>query len=304
MYLPESQYLDVNTIRNFDILSAFDEKRIIASKAYSIDDSGIVVILHGKRCVIPADEYSFDTPKESIMFHHVGRMICFIVKEIVGEDDCYAILSRKDVQRMYHRDVLDSIEAGTVLPGTVICPKQYGVFVDIGCGCTALLPTKMVCVNRICNIETMLPPEKEIFVAAHSRNERGQLIVTMRELLGDWGQNVYAYHEGRFCVGMVTAIYDYGVFVQLTPNLAALADYVPWVNVGDCVKMYISRIRPDKLKIKGNIINYADHFRDVNKLVFRIVDGRISKWRYSPKDCLKVVETDFESNPIPEIENQ
>jgi len=100
--------------------------------------------------------------------------------------------------------------------------------------------------------------------------------------------------------GIIRSIESYGIFVELTPNLAGLAEYVSGPREGDFAAVYIKNIIPDRMKIKLSIV---DSFRDGGKLPeekYFITSGHIDKWTYSPTVSTKVIETDF-SKPISQI---
>ena len=60
------------------------------------------------------------------------------------------------------------------------------------------------------------------------------------------------------CDGYVLKIEDYGIFVELTPNLAGLAEVRPNTKIGQSVSVYIKSIIPEKMKIKLIIVETFD----------------------------------------------
>ena len=47
---------------------------------------------------------------------------------------------------------------------------------------------------------------------------------TIRELLGTWEENAELFTPGETVTGVIRSIEDYGVFIELMPNLAGLAE--------------------------------------------------------------------------------
>ena len=96
--------------------------------------------------------------------------------------------------------------------------------------------------------------------------------------------------------GIVRSIEDYGIFVELSPNLAGLAELRENVSPGDCCSVYIKNIIPERMKIKLVLID--SHTATKKMPLQYYVDTEktqhMSYWRYSPKECSKVIETYFE----------
>ena len=91
------------------------------------------------------------------------------------------------------------------------------------------------------------------------------------------------------------SIEDYGIFIELAPNLAGLAECKSGVRVGDVASVYIKSILPDRMKIKlvlidsapGNFSPKHKYFIDTSKT------AHIGCWRYSPNSCPRIVESKF-----------
>ena len=104
------------------------------------------------------------------------------------------------------------------------------------------------------------------------------------------------FQAGQTVAGIIRSIEPYGIFVELTPNLAGLAELKEGVSVGQIAAVYIKSILPDKMKIKLIIIDSQSapatvkpmrYFTDAKAV------GHIDSWRYSPSGCEKVIESVF-----------
>ena len=127
-------------------------------------------------------------------------------------------------------------------------------------------------------------------------DENGRIYVSERELLGTWEENASLFSEGQTVRGIIRSIENYGVFVELMPNLAGLAEYKADVEEGQIAAVYIKSIIPDKMKIKLIIIDTqasdgincpTEYFIDTDNTT------HIDKWEYSPKNSKRVIETVF-----------
>ena len=92
----------------------------------------------------------------------------------------------------------------------------------------------------------------------------------------------------------------YGIFIELTPNLAGLAelrDDRPGmdVQIGSTATVFIKSIIPERMKIKLVLIDsYSDPVKPEAPRYF-LPEGQthVDRWVYSPKGCEKRVETVF-----------
>ena len=50
--------------------------------------------------------------------------------------------------------------------------------------------------------------------------ENNRICLSQRELLGTWEENAALFSQGETVAGVVRSVESYGIFVELTPNLA------------------------------------------------------------------------------------
>ena len=92
---------------------------------------------------------------------------------------------------------------------------------------------------------------------------------------------------------MVRSVEDYGVFVELTPNLAGLAEPREGIAVGQHASVYIKSLIPEKMKAKLIIVDAFDASYHTAPSPYFISEGHISRWRYSPACSDRVIESVF-----------
>ena len=126
--------------------------------------------------------------------------------------------------------------------------------------------------------------------------ETGRISLTHRELLGTWEQNAAGFAPGETVCGIVRSVEDYGVFIELTPNLSGLAEQRFPVVPGETVSCYIKSILPERMKIKLNLIDHIGHISTVPPpLSYYIDNGHLSFWQYSPETCTtRIIRTQFD----------
>lgn len=83
-----------------------------------------------------------------------------------------------------------------------------------------------------------------------------RVMLTYKELLGTWEENIKDYKEGLTVVGIAreTEKSKNGIFVELKPNLVGLAEYKENIEYGTELNVYIKKIIPEKRKIKLIIV--------------------------------------------------
>ena len=134
--------------------------------------------------------------------------------------------------------------------------KKYGVFVDIG-GVTGLLHIEDISISRIRSPEERFFIGQNIKVVIKSINkDTGRIVLSHKELLGNWEDNVEEFTEKTVVEGTVKEADNYknGLFIELKPNLVGLAEYKDGFTYGQKVNVYIKKIIKDKKKIKLLIV--------------------------------------------------
>ncbi|MBQ8396428.1 MAG: 30S ribosomal protein S1, partial [Oscillospiraceae bacterium] len=202
-----------------------------------------------------------------------------------------ALLSRKQVQEACKREYLSQLENGEVIDCKVTHLEQFGCFVDVGCGIASMIPIDAISVSRISHPCDRFELGEDIKAIVKGFDGE-RLYLSHKELLGTWEENAEMFRAGETVNGIVRSIESYGIFVELAPNLAGLAEPKPDVFVGQTASVYIKSINPGKMKIKLIIVDTfdADPIKD-NR--YFITAGVIKRWRYSPEGCQKHIESVF-----------
>ena len=80
---------------------------------------------------------------------------------------------------------------------------------------------------------------------------------------------------------MVKDVTDYGVFIEISPNLTGIADKPDKdIQVGDSLLVRVKKNYPDKLKLKLHIMGQSYKKYKV-RYDYVITDGIVSDWSYS-----------------------
>lgn len=314
-YMPEGNLLC--TTENQEYISslaglqkAFYEDKILESTVLFCDSAFRLHIDLGDVIgIMEKEEAVFcrfgEVTKDIAIITRVGKPISF---KIIGFREEFgktvAMLSRKKAQEECHTKYLSLLRLGDIIPARVTHLESFGAFVDIGCGLSSLLTVDCISVSRISHPKDRLCVGEEIFVIIKSRDELSDRIyVSMKELLGTWEENAAEFEVGQTVLGIVRSIEDYGVFIELAPNLAGLAEIRPdsrdieIVRIGAPIAVYIKSILPDRMKIKLVLIDSYNGVAHKEKHRYYVdcnSTKHISKWVYSPKSATKLVQTNFD----------
>lgn len=261
--------------------------------------------LGGITGILPREECVFCRPGESnkdiAVITRVGKPVCFRVVGIEKESGVpVAYLSRRRVQRDCLREYLSSLIPGDVIRVKITHLEPFGAFADVGCGISALLPVDSLSVSRIAHPRDRLCCGNFVYAVVKSIDpETGRLFLTQKELLGTWEENAALFTPGQTVAGTVRSIETYGIFIELTPNLAGLAELRPDnrdVEIGDTAAVFIKSIIPERMKVKLILIDTHQNIGEIAPMRYFIdceKTSHIDHWRYSPEMSNRVIETVF-----------
>ena len=228
-----------------EIKNAMIKNEIIEGKVLLCDrEHNLHIDLGVIRGIIKREEGAIGiddgTVRDIALISKVGKSICFNIigfeRDVFG--NTFAVLSRKSVQEMCKKEFLDNLKNGDVIDAKVTHLEKFGAFIDIGAGINSLIPIDMLSVSRISHPKQRLTEGQKIKVALRKR-EGDKLTFTLKELLGSWEENADLFTPGETVTGVIRSIEDYGVFVELMPYLAGLADIDDNLFDGQSVAVYI-----------------------------------------------------------------
>ena len=321
-YLPEGAIL--TTARNRDFTAtlaglerAMETGAIIEGTAVLCDSDFNLHVdlpaLAGVRGIIPRAEAVWsrdgEPAKDIAILTRVGKAVaCKVTGIEQGTDGMTTVyLSRRLAQAECVANYLEGLTPGDIIRAKVTHLESFGAFVDVGCGVPSLLSVDCISVSRITHPRDRLYNGQMIWCAVKSVDrETGRIFVSTRELLGTWEQNAARFTPGQTVAGIVRSVEEYGVFVELAPNLAGLAEVRDCDReavhglVGRTAAVFIKSIIPERMKIKLVLIDaYRGEPVPLPRLHYFIRGDEvehIDRWVYSPAGAKKRVETVFGEN--------
>lgn len=249
------------------------------------------------RGIIPREEGAIGiaegTTRDIALLSRVNKTVCFKVTDIrETEHGITAFLSRRQAQEECASNYISRLQCGDVIPAKVTHLEPFGAFVDIGCGIPSLIPIDAISVSRISHPNDRFFNGQDIY-AAVKNIENGRICLTHRELLGTWQQNASLFSAGETVGGVIRSVEPYGIFIELAPNLAGLAEPKEGVRPGQAASVYIKALIPDKMKVKLIIVDVFENLCFPGKINYFINSGRLDRWEYSTKESGKTMVSIF-----------
>ncbi len=277
---------------------AMQQQKILEARAMMCDrELNLIFDLGEVRGVMPRQEAAISDKGEEVrdiaVITRVGKPCSFVIEKIEeGDEGPVAYLSRRKAQEKCLAEYLNFLEDGDVLEARITHFEPFGAFCDIGCGIVSLLSIDCISVSRISHPSDRFSLGESIFCAVKGRDDtilgtRGRISLTHKELLGTWQQNADRFSVGQTVVGMIRSIESYGIFIELAPNLAGLAEWRGDVSVGQACSVYIKNIIPSKMKVKLVLIDAFGGEKGQIKTEYFIRSGNIRDFHYQPEDFVK-----------------
>ncbi len=314
MYKPEGSLIGTSENREFissvqGLERAMQQGKILEATAILCDaNMRLYVDLYGIIGYMEKEDVTYtsdgEVVKDIAIITRVGKPVCFKVVSIEYKDGTVrAKLSRRLAQIECFRNYLSDLICGDIVPVKVTHLENFGAFVDIGCGIISLLSIDCISISRISHPSDRLCIGQNIYAIIKSiSNDSKRFFVSQKELLGTWEENAALFSPGQTVAGIIRSIENYGVFIELTANLAGLAeiragDFSPSKSsVGQCVAVYIKSIIPEKMKIKLVLVD--SHCSEISPMPIKYFINpektlHLDRWKYSPDSSSKLVETVF-----------
>lgn len=308
-YMPEGSL--ITTEKNYahvsnraGLESALEQGLILEAPVTLCDHS---LNLHVDLCadvlgIIPRTEVEYtqngEQVKDIAVLTRVGKAVCFKISGFnrLPSGKAVAYLSRRAAQRDCMENYISTLIPGDIIPARVTHLENFGAFVDIGCGIVSLLSIDSISVSRISHPSARIRQGERIYTVVKGIDDKGRIFVSTRELFGTWGENAALFSEGQTVRGIIRSVEDYGIFVELMPNLAGLAEYRGDVSPGQTAAVYIKSIIPEKMKIKLTIIDAQDtpeEYFSPKYFISAENERHMDYWKYSPPTSKRIIETVF-----------
>ncbi|MGN6593867.1 MAG: S1 RNA-binding domain-containing protein, partial [Terriglobales bacterium] len=201
---------------------AFEAGRILRGKVTGVVKGGLTVDV-GLRGFIPQSKSGVRNPDD--MHKLVGQEIrCRIAR---APEEKRLILDRRSLieeeQQAAEQQMLERLQVGDEVEGTVASLATYGAFVDIG-GVDTLLHVSDMSWTRLGDPAHLLTLGQKLTVKVIKLDrEKRRISVGLKQLTPDpWAGVPERYPDGAHIHGRVTRTTDFGAFVELEPGIEGL----------------------------------------------------------------------------------
>ncbi len=244
----------------------FKAKETISAKVVDRIKGGLVVDI-GVRAFLPGSQY--DLRPTANLDGLLGTNVDVRVTKLNRRRGNVVVSRRALLEEALHAkraELMEQLQEGQVVHGTVKNVTDYGAFVDIG-GLDGLLHLTDLSWGRVRHPSDVVKPEQEIDVTVLKFDKEKQRVsLGLKQLMKDpWIDAAERYPAGGKYKGKVVGVVDYGAFVELEPGIEGLVHVteMSWakkpthpskvVKAGEEVDVVVLDIKPSDRRVSLGI---------------------------------------------------
>jgi len=224
---------------------------------------GLTVMTNGIRAFLPGSLIDMRPVKDTTPYE--GKTLEFKVIKLDRKRN-NVVLSRRAVIELSQGEerakLLETLQEGSIVKGTVKNITDYGAFIDLG-GIDGLLHITDMAWRRVRHPSEVLAVGQEVTAKVLKFDQEKNRVSLGVKQLGDdpWVGISRRYPTGTRMFGKVTNITDYGAFVEIEPGIEGLVHVseMDWTNknvnpgkvvsLGDEVEVMVLEIDEDRRRI-------------------------------------------------------
>ncbi|HVO73048.1 MAG TPA: 30S ribosomal protein S1 [Ignavibacteriaceae bacterium] len=249
------------------VLNSYQTGEVLQGKIIKRIKGGMVVDLMGMEAFLPGSQIDIKPIRDFDAF--VGQIMDFkVVKVNIPTENVvvsHKVLVEEEISDQ-RQAILNSLEKGQILEGTVKAITDFGVFVDLG-GVDGLIHITDLSWGRINHPNEVLKLDQTIkVVVTDFDEEKKRISLSLKKLLPHPWENINKkYKVGDKVTGRVVSLTDYGAFIEIEKGIEGLIhnSEMSWtqhikhpsqvVSMGQLVEAVILSLDKDEKKISLGI---------------------------------------------------
>jgi small subunit ribosomal protein S1 len=206
------------------VLNAHDNGTIVQGKIIRRIKGGMVVDLIGMEAFLPGSQIDVRPIRDFDAF--VGKEMDFkVVKVNIPTENVvvsHKVLVEEELADQ-RKAILEKLERGQILEGTVKAVTDFGVFVDLG-GVDGLVHITDLSWGRINHPNEVVKLDQVInVVVTDYDDEKKRISLSLKKLLPHpWDNIEEKFHIGDKVAGRVVSLTEYGAFIEIEKGIEGL----------------------------------------------------------------------------------
>jgi small subunit ribosomal protein S1 len=206
------------------VMDSFENEKVLPGKILKRIKGGMVVDLMGIEAFLPGSQIDIRPVRDFDAF--VGQTMDFkIVKVNIPTENIvvsHKVLIEETISDQ-RKEILDKLEKGQILEGTVKAITDFGVFIDLG-GVDGLIHITDLSWGRINHPSEILRLDEKIkVVVTDFEMERKRISLSLKQLLPHpWEKIEDKLKIGDKAAGRVVSLTDYGAFIEIEKGIEGL----------------------------------------------------------------------------------
>jgi small subunit ribosomal protein S1 len=249
------------------IQDGYENDKVIEGFVKRRTKGGLIVDIYGVEAFLPGSQIDVKPIRDFDVF--VGKAMEVKVVKINYTNDnvvvSHKVLIEKDLEKQ-KAEILNNLEKGQVLEGTIKNMTNFGVFIDLG-GVDGLLHITDISWGRINHPEEVLNLDETVKVVVLDFDEdKKRISLGMKQLTEHpWDSLPKELEVGSKVKGKIVNVADYGAFLEIQPGVEGLihVSEMSWsqhlrnpqdfINIGDELEAVVLTMDRDERKMSLGI---------------------------------------------------